>query len=139
MRADLAFFLDRGLGSRILATGLRAASWSITTMDERYGVAASPDVADPDWIRDASGRGEILVSKDRATAKRPLEAEAIYYSSARALVISSGQIALTGIFPTSSEGGTRTRDTTNPCLRQLSGILRAIGLKIRGITVSTAD
>ncbi len=92
MRADLAFFLDRGLGSRILATGLRAASWSITTMDERYGVAASQDIADPDWIRDASGRGEILLSKDRAIAKRPLEAEAIYSSSARALVISSGQI-----------------------------------------------
>jgi hypothetical protein len=61
-------------------------------MDERYGVAASQDVADPDWIRDAASRGEILVSKDRAIARRPLEAEAIHFSSARTLVITSGQI-----------------------------------------------
>lgn len=93
MRADVSFFLDRGLGSRIVATGLRDAGWSLATMDERYGVAASQDVADTDWIREASGRGEMLLSKDRAIAKRPLEAEAIYYSSARALVITSGQIS----------------------------------------------
>jgi PIN like domain len=61
-------------------------------MDERYGPDLSQSVADTDWIIDASSRREILLSKDRAIAKRPLEAEAIYYSSARALVIASAQI-----------------------------------------------
>jgi len=92
MRSGLTFFLDRGLGSRTVANGLRASEWSITTMDERYGTDASQDVDDVDWIRDASGRGEILLSKDRAIAKRPLEAEAIYYSSARVLVVASANI-----------------------------------------------
>jgi hypothetical protein len=92
---DISFFLDRGVGSRILATGLREAAWSITTMDERYGADVSQNVADPDWIRESSAHNEILISKDRAIAKRPLEAEAIFYSDARALVITSGQI--TGI------------------------------------------
>jgi hypothetical protein len=61
-------------------------------MDERYGSARSQDVADVDWIRDAAAQGEVLLSKDRAIARRPLEAEAIYYNEARVFVIASAQI-----------------------------------------------
>lgn len=86
------FFLDRGLGSRIVPNGLRQAGWSITTMDERYGAAASQSVADTTWIRDASAEHEVIITKDRAIAKRTLEAEAIYYSEARVLTIASAQI-----------------------------------------------
>ena len=61
-------------------------------MDERYGKGASQSVLDVDWIRDASAGGDIIISKDRAIAKRPLEAEVIYVNDARALVIASAQI-----------------------------------------------
>jgi len=92
MRGDARFFLDRGVGSRIVPDGLRAAGWIVTTMDERYGREASQGVADTTWIRDASRAGEIVITKDRAIAKRPLEAEAIYYSEARVFAIASAQI-----------------------------------------------
>jgi hypothetical protein len=92
VREGLAFFLDRGLGSRIVANGLRAEAWAVTTMDERYGVDRSQNIDDPSWIREASRRGEILLSKDRAIAKRPLEAEAIYYTAAKTLVVSSARV-----------------------------------------------
>ena len=29
------FFLDRGIGSRIVAAGVRARGWQVITMDER--------------------------------------------------------------------------------------------------------
>ena len=92
MRSGTRFFLDRGVGSRIVPEGLRAAGWIVTTMDERYGREASQGIADTTWIRDASRAGEVVITKDRAIAKRPLEAEAIYYSEARVFAIASAQI-----------------------------------------------
>lgn len=92
MQGDARFFLDRGLGSRTVPNGLRAAGWVVTTMDERYGVNASQSIADATWIRDACLQGDVIITKDRAIAKRPLEAEAIFYSEARVLTIASAQI-----------------------------------------------
>ncbi|WP_349866094.1 hypothetical protein [Leifsonia sp. WHRI 6310E] len=89
----LPLFLDRDLGSRLVPEGLRTAGWAVTTMDERYGTDASQSVKDEDWIQDAASRGELLVCKDRNVAKRRLEAQAIYYSSARVLVIASASIS----------------------------------------------
>lgn len=54
---DLEFFLDRGLGAYTVPRALRAASWRLTTMDERYGKERSQHVSDQRWIADASGRG----------------------------------------------------------------------------------
>lgn len=92
MRADLRFFIDRGVDSRIVPEGLRAAGWIVVTMDERYGMAKSQLVDDPVWIREASERGEVLITKDRNVAKRPFEAEAISAAEARVLVIPSGNL-----------------------------------------------
>lgn len=93
MIPDARFFLDRGLGSRIVPTGLRDAGWTLTTMDERYGVDRSQTIDDATWIRDASINGETIITKDKNIAKRPLEAEAIYYTEARVLVIVAAQIS----------------------------------------------
>jgi len=92
VRDDIRFFIDRGVGSRIVPDGLRAAGWAVVTMDERYGVQHSQAVDDPDWIADASRRGEVLITKDRNVAKRPFEAEAIADAQARVLVIASANI-----------------------------------------------
>ncbi len=61
-------------------------------MDERYGVRDSQSTADMTWIRDASDSGDVIITKDKAIAKRLLEAEAIYYSEARVFTIASAQI-----------------------------------------------
>ena len=86
------FFVDRGVGSRIVPDGLRAIGWHVVTMDERYGTDASQRISDADWIRDSSTHDEVILTKDRAIAKRALEAEAIVSNSARVLVIGSANI-----------------------------------------------
>ena len=92
MRNDTRFFIDRGVGSRIVPEGLRAAGWDVVTMDERYGLQRSQAVDDTEWITDASTRGEILITKDRNITKHPFEVEAIVGAGARVLVIASGNI-----------------------------------------------
>lgn len=92
MPGGFAFFIDRGVGSRIVPDGLRARGWVVTTMDERYGTQRSQAVIDVDWIRDATGRGEILLAKDRAIAKKPLEAQAILEVRAKVFVLASAQL-----------------------------------------------
>lgn len=97
MRSDNRFFVDRGVGSRIVPDGLRAAGWIVTTMDERYGAARSQSVADEEWIRDAASAGEVIITKDRAVARRPSEAEVIYYTDARVLVSADTQLTGTDL------------------------------------------
>ncbi len=92
MRGDVRFFIDRGLGSRIVPDGLRDAGWIVETMDERYGADRSQSIADTDWIRDAAKVGDVIVTKDKRIAKNALEAEAIWYSEARVLTFPSAQI-----------------------------------------------
>jgi hypothetical protein len=90
--SDLRFFVDRGLGARIVPTLLRAAGWRLTTMDERYGVRGSESVADTDWISDAAGRGEVMLCKDLAIARNQLEAEAVYAYDARVFSLANANM-----------------------------------------------
>ncbi|MGC0145035.1 hypothetical protein [Pseudactinotalea sp. Z1732] len=72
--AEPRFFLDRGLGSQLVPSGLRERGWLLTTMDERYGAVASQEIEEADWIRDACARGECFLTKDSAIARNPTEA-----------------------------------------------------------------
>jgi hypothetical protein len=67
------FFLDRGLGGRIVPEALRSAGWSCVTMNERYGARAGESLADVEWIADASERGEVSLCKDKQIAWNPNE------------------------------------------------------------------
>jgi hypothetical protein len=86
------FFLDRGLGSRFVPDGLRARGWHVTTMDERYGVLASQEVADVDWIREAAALGDCLLTKDVAIARNPTEAEIVFNCDARVFTITNAHL-----------------------------------------------
>lgn len=92
MIPEARFFLDRGMGSRIVPLGLREAGWQVVTMDERYGVVDSQSIQDVEWIADASARDELIIAKDRAIAKRPLEAEALLAARARVLILASSNL-----------------------------------------------
>lgn len=83
----LRFFLDRGLGSRIVPEALRGAGWELETMDERYGVSASQGISDVKWIEEATDNGDVLLCKDMAIARNPLEGAVIYRVSARAFAL----------------------------------------------------
>ncbi len=71
---------------------MRALGWTVTTMNERYGASPGEKIPDERWIREATVLGEVLLCKDARVAQRPLEAEAIYYSSARVFVITAADI-----------------------------------------------
>lgn len=86
------FFLDRGLGSIVVPRALRAAGWTLETMDERYGANQSQRIQDTQWIEEATLAGDILLCKDLAIAQNPLEAQAIYMNSARVFALSNAAI-----------------------------------------------
>ncbi|QBI54376.1 PIN-like domain-containing protein [Streptomonospora litoralis] len=88
----LTFFLDRGLGSRIVAGALRDAGWQLETMDERYGKDSSQRVEDVQWIEEATAKGDVLLCKDLQIAVNPLEAHCIYMNSARAFGLANRRL-----------------------------------------------
>ncbi len=90
--AELRFFLDRGLGSRIVPDALRCRGWLLVTMDERYGVDRSQTVADAEWISDATARGEVLLCKDRAIAGNVAEARAVWMHDARVFALARADL-----------------------------------------------
>jgi hypothetical protein len=92
--SGLRFFLDRGLGSLVVPRALRDAGWALETMDERYGKDGSQHIQDTQWIEEATLAGDVLLGKDLAIARNPLEAQVIYMSSARVFALSNA--ALTG-------------------------------------------
>jgi hypothetical protein len=91
--SGLHFFLDRGLGSRVVPQALRDAGWALETMDERYGKASSQHIQDTQWIEEATLTGDVLLGKDLAIARNPLEAQVIYMASARVFALSNAALA----------------------------------------------
>ncbi len=90
--AQLRFFTDRSLGDHAVPTALRDAGWSVVTMRERYGSIEAQQLADIDWIADASAAGEVLLTGDKMIAKRPIEARAVAAADARVFALGSSQL-----------------------------------------------
>jgi hypothetical protein len=87
--SGLRFFLDRGLGAVDVPGALRAAGWTLETMDERYGAGQSQGIQDAQWIEEATLAGDVLLCKDLAIAQNPLEAQAACMTGARAFALSN--------------------------------------------------
>ncbi|MBB2915497.1 hypothetical protein FHS43_006818 [Streptosporangium becharense] len=90
--SGLTFFLDRGLGSKIVPNALREAGWLLETMDERYGKDDSQRIEDVQWIEEATIRGDILLCKDLAITRNPVEARVIFMSGARIFAIANASV-----------------------------------------------
>jgi hypothetical protein len=90
--ADLRFFSDRSLGDHEVPEALRAAGWQVISMRERYGAVTAQGLADIDWIRDATAEGEVLLTGDKAIAKRPIEARAVIAAEARMFALGKNQL-----------------------------------------------
>lgn len=88
----LHFFVDRSLANHIVPNALRAAGWEVVTMRERYGEITAQQLADIRWIPDAAELGEVLLTADKAIARRPLEALAVIQAEARVFALGNGQI-----------------------------------------------
>ncbi len=92
MASGHRFFLDRDLGGRQVASGLRASGWDVVTANERYTPAVAEGLADPDWIRDVAAEF-VAISSDHSIGKRAIQTEAIRLTSARILIVSANATA----------------------------------------------
>ena len=90
--SGLRFFLDRGLGAFVVPRALRAAGWTLETMDERYGADQSQSIQDAQWIEEATLAGDVLLCKDLAIAQNPLEAQTVYMTGARGFALSNARV-----------------------------------------------
>lgn len=90
--AGLRFFADRSLGDHEVPAALLAAGWHVVSMRERYGSVTAQNLADIDWIRDATAAGEVLLTGDKAIAKRPIEARTVVAAGARVFALGTNQL-----------------------------------------------
>lgn len=86
-QADLAlvtFFIDRSLGSGIVAGSLRDAGELVVTHDSVF----EEDTADTTWLAEDGKRGWVVLNKDARIRTNQLEREALL--SAGVAAFSSG-------------------------------------------------
>jgi hypothetical protein len=86
------YFLDRSLSRNAVSAALRANGWDLITLAEHYGIPADEQVADVDWIEEASGQGWPILVKDKRIRHRPAEIDAVVRHKARCFVITRGDL-----------------------------------------------
>lgn len=73
MTRKLVYLLDEDLASRSILAALRAAGLEVTTVPEQFGRGAK----DVDWLPIAGKRGYVVLTKDKAMRRTPLEVAAV--------------------------------------------------------------
>jgi hypothetical protein len=84
----LVFFIDRSLGRRIVAQGLRKVGEIVEIHDDHF----APDAKDEDWLVEVGKRGWIVLTKDDRIRYRVTERTALASANVRAFVLTSGQL-----------------------------------------------
>jgi hypothetical protein len=87
----LRLFLDRSIGTRKIATALRAEELDVETIADRYG-SANTHIADEQWIAEVSRDGRLLISADKRIRYRPRERLAICVHAARCVTFAAGDL-----------------------------------------------
>ena len=63
------FFLDRGLGRRLIAEAIRARGFEALPMAEVYPRGTDQRIADPDWMLRADQEGWVALTKDYSVVR----------------------------------------------------------------------
>jgi hypothetical protein len=82
------FFVDRSLGKSI-AVGLRATGLMVHTMADVYGEKRAQRLADEVWLRDAGKNDWIVLTKDDAIRRRPVERDALTEAAVRVFCLTN--------------------------------------------------
>lgn len=83
----IEFFIDRCLGSKVIADALAAQGHVVHVHDDHF----SQDCKDEDWLVEVGKRGWVVLSKDGRIERRHLEIEALKAGGVAAfIVISTG-------------------------------------------------
>jgi predicted nuclease of predicted toxin-antitoxin system len=78
-------FVDRSLGRRSVVDALNNAGYAAIAHDDRF----RQDTPDAEWIAEASAHGWIILTKDSAIRRNPLERAAYRDSGSRVFVLTS--------------------------------------------------
>lgn len=68
-KPEPTFFLDASLGGKLVAQALRAAGATVVLHDDAF----VPGTPDTEWLAEAGRRGWIVLTKDEAIRRNPLE------------------------------------------------------------------
>jgi predicted nuclease of predicted toxin-antitoxin system len=73
VKSELTFLLDEDLASRSVMRALRGAGLQVTSVPEQFGKGCK----DVEWLPKAGERGFVVLSKDKAMRRTPLEVAAV--------------------------------------------------------------
>lgn len=73
MKSSLTFLLDEDLASKSVLAALREAGLDVTSVPEQFGKGCK----DVDWLPVAGERGYVVLTKDKAMRRTPLEVAAV--------------------------------------------------------------
>jgi len=92
-RHELAptFFVDRGLGRRLVPEVFSAAGFEVVLMADLYPGGADQTVSDDTWIADVSELGWVALTKDTAIVRH--HEDALRRSTLRVFALSNANIA----------------------------------------------
>ncbi len=79
------FFVDRSLGRLTVVTALSQAGYQAVAHDDQF----PQDTPDADWLATAGAKGWIVLTKDSAIRRNPLERSAYREARARVFVLTS--------------------------------------------------
>lgn len=83
------FFVDRSLGRTTVVSRLREAGFEVIAHDD----VLPQDTDDATWIRHAAERGWVILTKDGAIRRNPLERAAYREAGARVFILTSAGIS----------------------------------------------
>ncbi len=89
----LVVYLDRALGRNTVAVALRAAGLTVEIHDDHF----AQDARDVDWLPIVAAKGWVVLTKDAAVARRPLEREAIEVAGARVFAFSNANVPASAV------------------------------------------
>lgn len=73
MKSSLTFLLDEDLASKSVLAALRRAGLDVTSVPEQFGKGCK----DVDWLPAAGAHGWVVLTKDKAIRRSPLEVAAV--------------------------------------------------------------
>jgi hypothetical protein len=86
------FFVDRSLGYHVLPDALRGLGLVVHTMRSVYGPDAEETVPDVVWLEQAGGAGWVVLTKDDAIRRRPVELQALAAHGVRAFCLTNANL-----------------------------------------------
>jgi PIN like domain len=85
-------FIDRSLGYHALPDALRELGFVVHTMRSVFGPEAEESVPDVVWLEQAGRAGWVVLTKDDAIRRRPVELQALAAHGVRAFCLTNANL-----------------------------------------------